>query len=127
MKDKYDCPYDGRCVIIIKKKKSICPYYNTCLNINKTYYNNIKKSIIMKRKLEIEYVWSRDDDKLIPEEHIEALEEDAEERIFEQIKEGYKSGLLYTSVRFRKDIVPDEDKDNGLEYSGAWDINKYNQ
>ena len=74
----------------------------------------------MKKRIEIEYNWSRVDDGEIPTKHNEALEEDAETRIFDQIKEGYREGELCTSVRFGSDIVPEEDEDEGLEYTGYW-------
>ena len=38
------------------------------------------------------------------------------------IQEGYTSGELFTSVRYGKDIVPEEDEDDGLEYSGWWSL-----
>lgn len=74
----------------------------------------------MKMQLKINYYWTCDEGIEIPEKHKEALKEDAEARIFEMIKEGYNQGELNTNVRFGKDIVPEEDKDNGLEYSGWW-------
>jgi len=58
----------------------------------------------------------------IPEKHIEALEEDALNRIFEMYKEGYTSGELSTSVRYGKDLVPEEDEEDGLTYSGWWSL-----
>ncbi len=74
----------------------------------------------MEGKLEISYYWASDENIDIPTKHEEALREDAESRIFEMIKEGYCSGELYTTVRFGKDIVPEEDIENGLTYSGSW-------
>ena len=78
----------------------------------KTFETNIK----------INYHWNCDNDIDIPQKHFEALEEDAHERIFEQIKEGNTSGELLTLVRFGKDIVPEEDEENGLYYSGWWSL-----
>ncbi len=54
--------------------------------------------------------------------HEEALKEDAKSRIFKMIKEGYYQGELNTSVRYGKDIVPEEDEDDGLTYSGWWSV-----
>ena len=42
----------------------------------------------MERELIISYYWACDLDIEIPEGHVKALEEDAEKRIFEMIKEG---------------------------------------
>lgn len=76
----------------------------------------------MKKKLEFSYNWTCDSGIEIPEKHKEALKEDAESRIFEMIKEGYTSGELCTTVRYGKDEVPEEDEDDGLQYSGWWSI-----
>ena len=78
----------------------------------------------MENKIEISYSWTCDQGIDIPEKHKEALEEDAFDRIFQQIKEGYYSGELITSVRYGKDIVPEEDEDKGLSYSGWWSVKK---
>jgi hypothetical protein len=48
----------------------------------------------------------------------------AEARIFEMMNEGYLMGDLQTSVSYGKDIVPEEDEDDGLSYSGFWGIKK---
>ena len=77
----------------------------------------------MEAKIEIMYRWICDDFPTIPEKHKEALKEDAENRIFEMIKEGYHQGELSTSVRFGQDIVEEEHKEDGLNYSGWWSVN----
>ena len=74
----------------------------------------------MEQTLSIEYRWSCDQLDSIPDKHREALEEDAENRIFDQLKEGYRSGELVTTVRYGKDEVPEEDEKEGLSYSGSW-------
>ena len=74
----------------------------------------------MRRKITIDYHWTCDDVGDIPKKHLEALEEDAEERISEMLKEGYLMGELHTYVRYGKDIVPEENEDDGLSYSGWW-------
>ena len=71
-------------------------------------------------KMKIDYHWKCDAEIDIPEKHREALIEDAETRIFQMIKEGYLMGELNTGVRYGKEIVPEEDEENGLEYSGWW-------
>ena len=76
----------------------------------------------MNGKMEINYYWKCDQETGIPQKHKEALKEDAQSRIFEMIKEGYYEGELSTSVRFGKDIVPQEDEDDGLTYSGWWSV-----
>ncbi len=77
---------------------------------------------VFRRKITIEYHWTPDDIETIPKEHLEALEEDALDRIFQMIKEDYTSGELITSVRFGKDKVKEEHEDYGLSYSGSWGI-----
>lgn len=77
----------------------------------------------MEIQITINYHWTCDQSIDIPVKHNEALEEDAQDRIFYMLKEGYTSGELFTSVRFGKDEVPEEDKDDGLTYSGWWSIN----
>jgi hypothetical protein len=78
----------------------------------------------MEFKIEINYTWDCDEDIEIPSKHLETLEENALSRIFEMIQEGYYSGELFTTVRFGKDIVPEENEDDGLSYSGWWSIKK---
>lgn len=68
----------------------------------------------------IDYYWVCDQGIEIPEGHKEALKEDALSRINEMIKEGYIQGELNTSVRCGKDVVPEENEDEGLTYSGWW-------
>lgn len=77
---------------------------------------------VFRRMITIEYHWTPNDIKTIPQKHLEALEEDAMERIFQMIKEGYTSGELHTSVRFGKDEVEEEHEDDGLSYSGLWSL-----
>jgi len=74
----------------------------------------------MENQLNIVYNWKCDQGIEIPEKHKEAIIEDAEARIFEMIRDGYHEGELFTSVRFGKDVVPEEDEDDGLTYSGWW-------
>ena len=38
------------------------------------------------------------------------------------IKEGYYQGELNASIRYGKEIVPEEDEKNGLTYSGWWTV-----
>lgn len=58
-------------------------------------------------KIELSYHWNYDQEVDIPENHKEPLKKDAEDRIFEMVKDGYYQGELNTSV--------DE-----LTYSGWW-------
>lgn len=76
----------------------------------------------MEIQMTINYHWKCDQLDDIPQKHEEALREDAEHRIFEQIKEGYYQGELNTSVRYGKDVVPEEDEEEGLTYSGWWHV-----
>ena len=75
-------------------------------------------------KMKISYNWDCDQKIEIPEIHKEALIEDAQSRIFEMISQGYNQGELNTSVRYGKDVVPEEDEEDGLTYSGWWSITK---
>lgn len=76
----------------------------------------------MQMQLDINYHWTCDQGIEMPEKHHEALKEDAEDRIFEMIKQGYYQGELFTSVRYGKDVVPEEDQEAGLTYSGWWSV-----
>lgn len=71
----------------------------------------------MKNKLTIEYNWSEVDGNPIKNEHMEALEESATSRIFDQLKDGYTSGELQDVIR-----MSDEDGEDGIEYTGWWDL-----
>jgi hypothetical protein len=70
----------------------------------------------MKRKLTIEYDWHNDDYSEINTNHIEVLEEDANEQIFKMLKEGFNCGELHTSI-----LMTDDDLDNSINYSGWWE------
>ena len=74
----------------------------------------------MKIEIHINYNWTCDKGIEAPEKHKEALEEDAESRIFEMVKKGCNQGELHTTVRLGKDIVPEENEEEGLTYSGWW-------
>jgi hypothetical protein len=78
------------------------------------------------QKITINYYWESSDVQEIPKEHKEFLQADALKRIFMMIEEGYKSGELYTSVRLGKDVVSQEDEQDGLSYYGWWDISYEN-
>jgi hypothetical protein len=76
----------------------------------------------IERNINIVYRWWRDDDQEIRPKHVEALEETAEERIFEQLARGCRSGELFDSIR-----IDDEDPQDGQEYTGWFEINYDNQ
>jgi len=63
----------------------------------------------------ITYRWWTDGD--INPAHIEALEESAEDRIFEMITRGFTSGELRNYIR-----MPADDSEGGVEYSGWWKV-----
>ena len=77
-----------------------------------------KRMIQIERKMEITYRWWKEDDSEINPEHAEALEESAQERITAMIKEGYTGGELCDNVRMH-----DTDPEDGVEYSGWWEVN----
>ena len=62
------------------------------------------------RKKLITYRWWREDGEIKPE-HVSALEEHADERIAEMLKEGYYSGELNY-----------HDLEDGVEYQGWWTL-----
>lgn len=70
----------------------------------------------------INYKWECDSAIQIPDEHLDDLKEDALSRILEMTIEGCRSGELHTTIRLGKDVVPQEDPDEGLTYSGWWTI-----
>jgi hypothetical protein len=65
----------------------------------------------------ITYFWRREGDNEIKPEHVEALEERANERIAEMIGQGYTSGELNDNIR-----MTDDDPEDGVEYSGWWEV-----
>jgi len=76
----------------------------------------------MNKQLIINYKWTCDQGIETPAMHNDDLIQDAQERIFDQISNGMREGQLFTSIRFGQDIVPEEDADDGLTYSGYWDV-----
>ena len=71
----------------------------------------------MKNELVIEYEWRNKEDhsKEISATHIEALKEDAEMMIKEDLALGLESGSLSTGVR-----IDETDGEDGVEYVGKW-------
>lgn len=76
----------------------------------------------MNVEMKINYNWECDQGIDIPKAHEEDLKKHANERIFYMLKEGYYSGELCTSVRYGKDVVPEEEEEDGLTYSGWWSV-----
>jgi len=69
----------------------------------------------IERTKTITYRWWTDGD--INPDHIEALEESAEDRIFEMIHKNFVGGELH------EEICDDEDNpEDGVEYSGWWEV-----
>jgi len=71
----------------------------------------------MKRTIIINYEWwrsGRAENDEVKESHVEALEESADSRIGEMMKEGFTSGELLDNIRM------DGDSEDGVEYSGWW-------
>lgn len=69
----------------------------------------------------ITYRWWRDGKVGIKPEHIEALEERADERIAEMMAQGCVSGELNDNIH-----MTDDDPEDGVEYSGYWEIKTNN-
>lgn len=78
----------------------------------------------MQVEIKINYYWKCDSEVEIPEAHKECLETEAQNRIFEMMADDYIQGELFTSIRFGKEVVPEEDEEDGLSYSGWWSITK---
>ena len=65
----------------------------------------------------IKYCWSPvDGGGECKPEHVEALEETAENRISEMSAEGYTSGELWDNIH-----MTDDDPEDGIEYRGWWE------
>ena len=69
----------------------------------------------IQRTKTITYRWWTDGD--INPDHIEALEESAEDRIFEMITRGFTCGELHDNIH-----MIDDDPIGGVEYSGWWEV-----
>jgi hypothetical protein len=72
----------------------------------------------IERKIEITFRWWNDDQTEVKPSHIEALEETAKERIFQQMNEGMTSGELTDNIH-----IDNTDGEDGIAYSGWWEIN----
>lgn len=71
----------------------------------------------LKRKITIEFEWWRTDGEDIHEDHIEALEESAWDRVVEMAEDGYTSGELNDVIR-----VSDDGPEDGVRYRGMWTL-----
>jgi hypothetical protein len=73
----------------------------------------------MKREIKIAYRWWRSDGKAIKPAHVGALEESADDRIREMMKDGYVEGELRDNIH-----MTDRDPEDGIDYSGHWKVVK---
>ncbi|MCK5610450.1 hypothetical protein KAR91_51735 [Candidatus Pacearchaeota archaeon] len=73
------------------------------------------------RKTEISYNWRRVNDEDIIPEHVEALEEAAQNRIAEMLNQGFTSGELLDTIH-----MTHSDPENGVEYHGWWETKTLN-
>lgn len=71
----------------------------------------------LERKRLITYRWWRSSGHPIRPEHVEALEESANDRINAMMTEGMTSGCLNDNIH-----MDDEDPEDGVEYMGYWEI-----
>lgn len=69
--------------------------------------------------INIDYSWWRSGGSEIKPEHLDALRESAESRIFNKMNEGFVSGELNDNIR-----MTDDDPENGVEYRGWWNVDK---
>ena len=72
----------------------------------------------MERTINIKYRWWKNGGEIKPE-HVDALEERAEDRIKEQMSQGFTSGELVDNIR-----MIDNDPEDGIEYSGWWEVKR---
>jgi hypothetical protein len=100
---------------------------NTIFDMNRKP-TPMKKMTQIKRSKLIKYRWRTDvvlvqrDGRrnalgIIKPEHVTALEESAEERIAEMMAQGYTCGELNDNIR-----MTDDDPENGVEYTGWWEV-----
>ncbi len=75
----------------------------------------------IERSKTITYRWWRDGETEIKPEHIAALEERADDRIAEMTGQGYTSGELNDNIR-----MTDDDPEDGVEYTGWWEVSTPN-
>ena len=70
----------------------------------------------MKITTTIKFNWGSSDSEVIPEEHVNQLEDDAIEHITKMTGDGFTSGELHTNVN------TSSDPESGVDYSGWWSI-----
>ena len=73
------------------------------------------------KKIQIRYRWWRPGKQDIKPEHVEAMEERADERIRKMMAQGYTSGELNDNIH-----MTDDDPEDGVEYTGWWEISTPN-
>lgn len=71
----------------------------------------------MKSQIVVKYEWWREDQGGIDPRHMGALEERAEDVIFEEMAAGRRSGVLEDNI-----YMLDSDPEDGVAYSGSWEI-----
>jgi len=71
----------------------------------------------IERSKVITYRWWRSNKQEIKPEHVEALEETADDRIAEMLNEGCTSGELNDNIH-----MTDDDPEDGVEYTGWWEV-----
>lgn len=71
----------------------------------------------MKGKFVITYSWNRVDGQPVKEEHVEALEESAWDRVNEMAGDGYTSGELNAHIH-----MTESDPEDGVHYRGWWSL-----
>lgn len=68
----------------------------------------------MKKQITINW-WTDSGD--IKDSHLKALEEAGFNRAFEMVQQGYTSGELSDNIR-----MDDDDPEDGIQYSGHWEL-----
>jgi len=70
------------------------------------------------KKITIGYRWCRPNGEDIIQNHIEALDETATERINEMMSQGFVAGQLHDNIHMTDSDV--ENGEQGIEYKGWW-------
>ena len=85
---------------------------------------------MLERTKIVTYRWWHHENHNIKPEHVEALEEHAEERIAEMMGQGYVSGELYLEIPFADReasafthwVDLPNDSENYVSYTGWWEV-----
>ena len=75
-----------------------------------------------KKQITINYRWNRPSGEDIIEDHIEALDESAQDSVIAMMKDGYVSGELNDNIFMNDSDI--ENGEEGISYRGWWSITR---